>query len=1195
MKEHTILLLNLTRVSGAQNCPAHPGEGTYLTCLTPAGFMRLLYALLLLYTGYFLAPSPATAQLIAPVQVQAYAPPPYSHYLSEYASPTSERLRVSLLLLDVNKAGLEVGLRIRLSAPGISIATDPAYRGTPYYLDAGLNLILEGSDLAEYFDPAHLVLQGIDQRHFLRNGTQLPEAYYQLSIEVYEYDRPGKLLNRPNFISLWIQQGDPPLLNQPQCGIDLTINEHLPEVFFSWSPMGATAGIQTYLFELFEVLPIGANPEQVARSSIPLHQEEVMGTLLRYDLTKPSLFTDQQYCWRVRAIDPTGQVVYKNDGYSTVCSFRVVSPEEEQRPEIKDLYAQGLSPTLGEVVWTESDGEGTPEQGDRRLEEGEGAAYRVAYRKAGDNKNKFVEEEVSSERHVLRNLEVSTVYEVRVARKQADGSYGPYSSSALFQTLSAKAQQCVAEAVETTQELASMSQKALLKLQTGDRFLAGGGMEVTVVNAQGGNGVFSGTGVVLIPWLGTRLEVVFQEVIINQDKQLVGGAVELRSDSNVKELLAKIDKNTQKKEPPPPPPPTGSEPIALTGTIAQVSVDQEAKQVSVQLAGQTEPVLVSYAEGPVTIQDEAGNRYVVNEQGEVSQEAGAVAGGTSETGSSTESATNYTLMLSILAELEEAINDWLAIEGKGPLDQAEIQSLASLPAGLPADALLLTHLSEHIFDRVEEAPRAFFQAIEASNPPAASLLAEDSAALSEEELAQAKQAVALQLTAWGLIADLETFLDELGLKGVCVGQGLTKGKAVFWQRIGEDFAVEKAIVLAMNAGTVETLFCLSSRENCPGQDYWGQFSCGVVSALVEEIDLNGMMDAGMAAAKAYLRNQIDCILEGSGIVVVLGSDNASEALRNINRCFFGVDLGAEEMQQLYTSMKSYVATHYDDPYDQGKATWFVLSILSPFGKVSKATKLKALTKLEQLGSKVDNVLSAFRKGVDAQDIDEIHFAIGAAARGSVDGLSAKSKQLLDSWPIDTHNKFYDEVVDTELWGQAFRNAADQDGLVKAWKVLDDAGIDDITKKNIDFLKRFNEFEIPTASLNHANVGDFTYIPGTNTVSKMKGGGHGPSNIQFLDRNNIEYNIVNEFDNGVRVGNVPGHKSKPKRTGTGQSWFPDSWSADDISNAGKYVSSLSENLNVSDGFTIFGTFKGVKVGVIKTNGKVGTIFPDSIQP
>ena len=150
------------------------------------------------------------------------------------------------------------------------------------------------------------------------------------------------------------------------------------------------------------------------------------------------------------------------------------------------------------------------------------------------------------------------------------------------------------------------------------------------------------------------------------------------------------------------------------------------------------------------------------------------------------------------------------------------------------------------------------------------------------------------------------------------------------------------------------------------------------------------------------------------------------------------------------------------------------------------------------------------------------------------------------------------------------------------------------RRDPDFLKRFNDFDIPTTSLNHADVGDFTYVPGTNTVSKMKGGGHGQRNLEFLDANNVEYNIVNEFDNGVRVGNVPDHKSKLKRTGTGQFWFPDSWSADDISDAGKYVGSLSENANLADGVAAFGNYKGVRVGIIKTDGKVGTIFPDSVQ-
>lgn len=34
---------------------------------------------------------------------------------------------------------------------------------------------------------------------------------------------------------------------------------------------------------------------------------------------------------------------------------------------------------------------------------------------------------------------------------------------------------------------------------------------------------------------------------------------------------------------------------------------------------------------------------------------------------------------------------------------------------------------------------------------------------------------------------------------------------------------------------------------------------------------------------------------------------------------------------------------------------------------------------------------------------------------------------------------------------------------------------------------------------------------------MKGGGHGQSNLDFLQENGIEYNIVKEYNNGVRVG------------------------------------------------------------------------------
>ncbi len=50
------------------------------------------------------------------------------------------------------------------------------------------------------------------------------------------------------------------------------------------------------------------------------------------------------------------------------------------------------------------------------------------------------------------------------------------------------------------------------------------------------------------------------------------------------------------------------------------------------------------------------------------------------------------------------------------------------------------------------------------------------------------------------------------------------------------------------------------------------------------------------------------------------------------------------------------------------------------------------------------------------------------------------------------------------------------------------------------------------------------------------------------------------------------------------------------NAGVFVSNSSENLDVKNGVIMFGEYKGVRVGVIKTSDNIGTIFPDAdMQP
>lgn len=131
---------------------------------------------------------------------------------------------------------------------------------------------------------------------------------------------------------------------------------------------------------------------------------------------------------------------------------------------------------------------------------------------------------------------------------------------------------------------------------------------------------------------------------------------------------------------------------------------------------------------------------------------------------------------------------------------------------------------------------------------------------------------------------------------------------------------------------------------------------------------------------------------------------------------------------------------------------------------------------------------------------------------------------------------------------------------------------------------------------HSNEGDYTKAGKKNPI-RLKAGGHGQAGINELDKYGIKYNIVKTYPNGVRVGNIPNHKQKMKQTGTRQAWFPKNWSSKDIKHAGEHVANLKGNrhIHMNDGKPVYGMWKGVRVGVIRTNGKIATIFPDSKQP
>ena len=132
------------------------------------------------------------------------------------------------------------------------------------------------------------------------------------------------------------------------------------------------------------------------------------------------------------------------------------------------------------------------------------------------------------------------------------------------------------------------------------------------------------------------------------------------------------------------------------------------------------------------------------------------------------------------------------------------------------------------------------------------------------------------------------------------------------------------------------------------------------------------------------------------------------------------------------------------------------------------------------------------------------------------------------------------------------------------------------------------------ALVHSDEGKYTKPSRKGDRVRLVSGGHGQTGMDQLDKYGIKYNVEKTYSNGVRVGNIPNHKNPNKRKSMGQTWFPKSWTTKDIRHAGEHVAGLKRNHHVPDGKAVYGVYKGVRVGVIRTNGKIATVFPDADQ-
>lgn len=152
---------------------------------------------------------------------------------------------------------------------------------------------------------------------------RLPEGSYRICVRALEYTTlvplsPADPAGCASFLIRFVEEPRPLL---PSCGT--TVKGLKPQlVNFQWSvPAGAPGNVQ-YEFEMAEV-PAGRDPNNAifSKTSPLLFSRRLNAPLLSYGPAEPPLQAGKQYAWRVRAVDPANSVVFRNDGYSPVCSF----------------------------------------------------------------------------------------------------------------------------------------------------------------------------------------------------------------------------------------------------------------------------------------------------------------------------------------------------------------------------------------------------------------------------------------------------------------------------------------------------------------------------------------------------------------------------------------------------------------------------------------------------------------------------------------------------------------------------------------------------------------------------------------------------------------------------------------------------------------------------------------------------------
>ena len=458
-----------------------------------------------------------------PVDIQVFVTPPYPQSLRGYADTFEQKIQAHFLLKDLSTGGRPFALRFSLeNFQGQVIAQTPDYI-TPYLvnLSPGVRRTLTNIDFKTLLRYENLY--GINEATY--NGL-LPEGTYFIGLSLYDV-ATGRPVSNKGRAMIQVRRYSPPVLTMPQKGEVLTKKNAFQNILFQWMPRDIAPFMQ-YEFTLKEVWDLALVPEEAFMSGRLVYQTKTFSPALAYTNMMPILLENKRYVWQVRAFtnnpnNPNEQSYFKNNGNSETFYFDLVSHCEAP----KFLTAMTES-TSAQLRWSA-----------QAMMPNQEYPYKVMYREKG---KMWKSQKVSMPYAKVTGLKRGRtyIYKVGVAcgleTAHSTSVFGEesymYSTEQEFTTteqIDEKSQvQCGVKPeirIKNTEPLQD-------NLYPNTTFRAGD-FPVTVLNATGSNGVYSGEGYVKVPYLqDTKIKVVFNGIKLNTERQLIDGKLVTTYDEN---------------------------------------------------------------------------------------------------------------------------------------------------------------------------------------------------------------------------------------------------------------------------------------------------------------------------------------------------------------------------------------------------------------------------------------------------------------------------------------------------------------------------------------------------------------------------------------------------------------------------------------------------------------------------------------